>query len=377
MSGLTAKERLTRIFEGRQTDRPSLKLWGAGRSGGRLLNKAYAPVAELAARTTDLWFGASAPCDIVCGADGARRSVVQTHTSSPLWDERVSRIATPLGELRMTERVSTVKRPGYITEYCVKEPADIKKLLSIPYEPYPVSAEGYKSELARAGEDGITVFSLPHAAYTVQSLMGSETFALFCMDERELLSELTAEYGARTMRFLTSAIDSGVRGAVFGWVGPELVIPPLVGYGEFEEFCMKYDKPLCGAIHASGGHVWVHCHGKVSKLIDRFIDMGVDVLNPLEPPKNGDVDMAELTRRRGGRIGFEGNIEIQDILLDEPEELRAKIRACVEAGAPSGRFILCQSAGYMEYPEPTEKYISNLMLYLREGLAEVGRCCNG
>lgn len=54
-----------------------------------------------------------------------------------------------------------------------------------------------------------------------------------------------------------------------------------------------------------------------------------------------------------------------------PEVLREKIRACVKLGAKSGRFILCPSAGYMEYPEPEEKYLSNLMLYLDEGLKAV------
>jgi hypothetical protein len=102
--------------------------------------------------------------------------------------------------------------------------------------------------------------------------------------------------------------------------------------------------------------------------------MGVDVLNPLEPPKNGDVFMDELVARYGNRIGWEGNIEIQELLLSSQERIRQLIDECVAAGWKSGRFILCPSAGYMEYPFPTEEYLENLMFYLRYGLEAVERC---
>jgi uroporphyrinogen-III decarboxylase len=140
---------------------------------------------------------------------------------------------------------------------------------------------------------------------------------------------------------------------------------------DFDDFVLKYDRPLCDLIHNGGGYVWVHCHGKTACLIDRYIRMGVDVLNPLEPPKNGDVDMRAVVKKYGNRIGLEGNIEIQDILLAEQDELRALIDKCVDAGRESGRFILCPSAGYMEYPFPTQHYIDNLMLYLNYGYEKV------
>jgi uroporphyrinogen decarboxylase len=166
------------------------------------------------------------------------------------------------------------------------------------------------------------------------------------------------------------AIEAGVRG-IYVWVGPELFIPPLMGPTDFEEFVFDYDKTLCDMIHNAGGHIWVHCHGKVAKFIGRFIDMGIDVLNPLEPPKNGDVDFGPLVKQYGGRIGWEGNIEIQEIIQAEPERLKDLIRKCVEAGRPSGRFILCPSAGFMEYPFPEPDYIRNLLIYLEEGYKEV------
>lgn len=82
---------------------------------------------------------------------------------------------------------------------------------------------------------------------------------------------------------------------------------------------------------------------------------------------NGDVDLNETAKTFKGQIGLEGNIEIQDILLESEEKLKESIHSCVQSGKESGRFILCPSAGFMEYPKPTQKYINNLMTYLDYG----------
>jgi len=141
-----------------------------------------------------------------------------------------------------------------------------------------------------------------------------------------------------------------------------------MGPRDFDDFVYKYDKPLCDLIHEHGGYIWVHSHNKVRSFMDRFIDMGVDVFNPLEPGPNGDIDLSEVVETYKNRIGLEGNIEIQEILLSSKERLAALIEECVKAGAPSGRFILCPSAGFMEFARPTEHYLDNMLFYLRYGL---------
>jgi uroporphyrinogen-III decarboxylase len=256
----------------------------------------------------------------------------------------------------------------------IKEPEDIDKLLSMEYEPFSLNRRAYDEAVARVGDRGVAMIGFGHAGFTVQDLMGSETLAYFSIDERERLQHLIQVYADRLLAHTKAILDLGIKEPVFSWVGPEVFLPPLMGTADFKEFVHDMDKPICDAIHNAGGYVWVHSHGKVAKFIDSFIDMGVDVLNPLEPPKNGDIDMNEIIRQYGNRIGWEGNIEIQDILLSSKEHLRQLIDACVEAGNKSGRFILCPSAGYMEYPQPTEHYIENLMFYLQYGLEAVERC---
>lgn len=372
---LTSRERLERIFRNEEIDRPALKLWGAGLNPEPVLHPAYLPVNRLAAETTDLFGGAGFPFNIHAGANiGKYQETYTTEADHPDWRIHHTVFHTPKGELHMAERLSSKGYPGYTKEYMIKEPEDIEKLLSMEYIPFPLNRDGYDSAVTRMGERGITMIGMSHAAYSVQVLMGSERLAYFSVEERELLHELIQVYADRVLQHTKAILELGIRGGIFSWVGPELYLPPLMGPKDFNEFVHDMDKPIGDLIHNAGGYVWVHSHGKVAQFIDSFIDMGVDVLNPLEPPKNGDIHMEEIIAKYGNRIGWEGNIEIQEILLSSKERIRDLIDECVEAGNKSGRFILCPSAGHMEYPEPTEKYIENLLFYLQYGLEAVERC---
>lgn len=372
---LTSHERLMRIFRNQEIDRPSLKLWGAGLDTEHLLHPAYKPVAELALETTDLFCGADFPMNFHAGRYIGRYSETYvTDTASPDWKHQHTVFHTPKGDLHTTTQISTKGEPCYTIEHMIKEPEDIDKILSMEYAPFPLDRNGYDGCLAAVGDRGIATVSIPHAAYAVQTLMGSETLAYFSIDERERLRELIQVYADRLLDHTKAILDLGICEPIFTWVGPELFLPPLMRAADFEEFVHDMDKPICDAIHNAGGHVWVHSHGKVANFIDSFIHMGVDVLNPLEPPKNGDIDMHDIVARYGNRIGWEGNIEIQEILQSSKERIGALIDECVEAGNKSGRFILCPSAGYMEYPRPTEQYIDNLLFFLRYGLEAVERC---
>lgn len=72
-------------------------------------------------------------------------------------------------------------------------------------------------------------------------------------------------------------------------------------------------------IHAYGKDVWVHSCGDVAPLLSRLVEMGVDVLNPVQPEC---MDIAALKRDFGERITFWGGISTQQILpFGTPEQV--------------------------------------------------------
>jgi len=371
---MTRRERLTAIFRGDVPDRPAVRLWGA-RPGQELLHPAYGPVRDAAMRQTDLVLGAGAPFDLHWGADPPPIRTEDRGAGSDEWVERVTHVETPAGPLRSVYRASTVGRPGYTVEHMVKEPRDLKKLLSVPFVPHPFDASYYGAAEREVGERGITIFSLPHAMYGLQMLVGSENFALWSRECRGELMEVVAEYSRRVLEHAKRALAAGIRG-VFGWVGPELCIPPLMSVRDFDEFVAAFDRPIIDAIHDAGGRVWVHCHGRMGPVLERFVEMGVDVLNPIEPPPMGDVTLQEAFRRVGDRMGLEGDIETHDLMIMPPDRFRELVVATLECGR-GRRFILCPTSGYMEDPQPSDRLIQNLLIFVNEGVAHARRMAAG
>lgn len=367
MAHMTRKERLMAIFQGRIPDRPAVKVWGVNSKNDHCIHPAFERVKYLAIDKTDIVRESGANFSIYCGKKADE--LVETHetpTDSPEWVDQITVYHTPGGDLRQVFRNSTSRRPGYHKEYLLKEPNDITKLLSIPYEPYPVSADVYRDTVAELGDAGIVLFGLDHPMYALQRLIGSEHFALWSLEAEELLLEAMNIFAVRVRNHAKAALNAGISG-VFAWAGPELCIPPLMSPAAFDKYVFALDKPLIDLIHDAGGNVWVHCHGKMKPVLSRFVEMGVDVLNPIEPPPMGDVTMPEAFEIVRNRMGLEGNIETHDFMVASKEKLLRNIFETLEAGRGK-RLILCPSSGYMENVDPSPDEIDKWLLYVTEAV---------
>lgn len=85
-----------------------------------------------------------------------------------------------------------------------------------------------------------------------------------------------------------------------------------------------------------------HSDGAVAPLIDDFIELGVDIYNPVQPNVPGS-DPQELAETYGGRIGFFGGID-QQALLPSGD------RPAIAAEAARRAAILGSNGGYLMAP---------------------------
>ena len=365
---MTSKERLTRIFKNQPVDRPAFKMWGLY-PGMKLLSPKYKKVYELGMELTDVLAGSHWIEDMIFG-------------QNPAFDEQINEIDGNLFDITRTiqagdRKLSTVIRdshrgePVYILEHFVKEPEDLQAILQLPYTPPPVRVKSYLERAALVGDRGLVHYNIDSTVYMVQRLMGPELFSYMLYDEPELILQAAQTFQSRIVAEVKGVLDTGLA-PVFGYVGPEICIPPHTSMDTFESLVFNMDKPICDLAHNAGGHVWMHCHGKVGQVIDRFYDMGIDVLNPIEPPPLGDCTLAQAIALGKG-IGVEGNIEIMSILEDDAQTVKNSIDAALADTRGYDRFILGQSAGFEEYVDPTDKYIDNLITYLTYGYEQVNK----
>jgi uroporphyrinogen-III decarboxylase len=138
--------------------------------------------------------------------------------------------------------------------------------------------------------------------------------------------------------------DEGIVGNFISYAH-EMLIPPWMGPELFDEFVFPYDSEVYRAIHDRGGRFRAHCHGNCMTMLERFAEMGIDSVEPLEPPPYADVDLAEAKRLVGDRMLLSGNVPSQAFVFIEPEQVEELVREAIEAAAPGGGFTLRLTGG--------------------------------
>ncbi len=93
------------------------------------------------------------------------------------------------------------------------------------------------------------------------------------------------------------------------------------------------------AAHAAGLDILFHSCGKVVDIVDDLIEVGVDILDPVQP---GCMDPGEVARRFGGRISFSGAVDIQGLMVfGTPAQVKDEIRMIRDTlGVPYGNGFL-------------------------------------
>jgi uroporphyrinogen decarboxylase len=86
----------------------------------------------------------------------------------------------------------------------------------------------------------------------------------------------------------------------------------------------------------------LHVCGRSRKVVEMVCDeTEVDVMEPLEEPPGGDVDIAEVKKRYGSKICMKGNINTFEFMLRAtPGQVEEKAKRLIDDCAADGGFIL-------------------------------------
>lgn len=121
---------------------------------------------------------------------------------------------------------------------------------------------------------------------------------------------------------------------------------------------------LVDLAHGRGIPVMYHCDGAIYQLIPELIELGVDVLNPIQPDAR-NMDARRLKDEFGDRLAFHGGIDIADTLpRGTPEEVADEVRRCVDVLGRDGGYILC-SSHHIQPDTPVENILAMYDVGLR------------
>jgi uroporphyrinogen decarboxylase len=115
---------------------------------------------------------------------------------------------------------------------------------------------------------------------------------------------------------------------------------PLISMAMFREFVAPYIRAMTERIHTLGGKVLFHSCGAIRPFIPELIELGVDVLDPIQPLGLGMTPQA-LKADFGHRLCFHGGIDMQQLLpFAKPAKVRQAAREYCEVLGQGGGYIL-------------------------------------
>lgn len=131
----------------------------------------------------------------------------------------------------------------------------------------------------------------------------------------------------------------------------------------WREFVRPHHAKLVELAHSFGKKVMYHCDGAVYPLIPDLIELGIDLLNPIQPDAKG-MDSKRLKDEFGDRLCFHGGVDIIKTLpRGTPAEVVAEVRERVNVLGKDGGYIMC-SSHHIQSDTPLENiftmYDSNL-----------------
>ena len=185
----------------------------------------------------------------------------------------------------------------------------------------------------------------------LQGLRGMENlFVDFYTNEREV-------------RRLADAITNYLLELIRSWaeIGPDAILLTddwgtqaslMVSLDMWRKFFERFYRTVFDEAHRLGMDVFFHSCGNIMQIIPKLIDIGVDVIDPVQP---GAIDLSEVARNFGGKVAFSGGIDVQRLASYSPRQVKDEVRSTISTlGKPFGNAYVVSPANALTPEIPLE-----------------------
>ena len=212
----------------------------------------------------------------------------------------------------------------------------------------PTRVAHMAAEAARLRAEGeYAIMATPWLLFPLE-----RAFAMQRMDRFLLNTAVEPDFAAALLRRIGGLCDR-LMGHVLDAVGDDIDIIKIgddLGMQQNLLMSPATYRSILKPIHAASiaairrrtsAKVFFHTDGDVFPLLDDLVEIGVDILNPIQTSAGQMADLATLKRRYGDALTFCGGIDTQRILPHgTPDEVRAEVRRVIGELAPGGGYLL-------------------------------------
>ncbi|MGA7304905.1 MAG: uroporphyrinogen decarboxylase family protein, partial [Rhodothermales bacterium] len=290
-------------------------------------NDAFDLAGDLASLAYDAFF---VPADLV------------TRMTKKLDDERMQetvKVETPLGELETTT-VCFRQAPPWDTTNLIKDlRRDWPRLRWLMGESWHWDDNcAEKSAVGDRAVYGLQVHTFVDFWDGVRDGQSDQVIMDF-YDDRDFMDDVFDYYKAFTLSRVRGLIAAGVDEVlVQGSNSSMSLINPTI----YDRYVLPLNVEVSRVTRELGCIGHLHTCGRSSYVVERNMQEATfDVIEPLEKPPGGDVDIGAVKRQYGSRVALKGNMRTSGPLLaGTPDEVEEEVIETLQAAARGGGFIL-------------------------------------
>ncbi len=296
--------------------------------------------------------------------------VMSRSTPCRMWRQRL-----PNGELReiFGRRMQVVKNPtgSYeeIVHYPLADYATVDQLKAFPFPdpdwwdwtPLPAVIDHLNRD--QRYHVRFRIGSVFEVAWQLRGLSAFLTdLAMEPALPKYIMERLTDIYVENTRRVLDLAADR--LDAVYFYDDVATQKSLLISRGMWAEFIRPCHQRIIEVAKSYDVAVMYHSDGALRPLIPELIEMGVDILNPIQADAKG-MEPEALKADFGDRLTFHGGIDIVKTLPQgTPSDVRAEVQERIRVLGKDGGYILC-SSHHIQSDTPLENVLTMYDLALR------------
>jgi hypothetical protein len=265
-------------------------------------------------------------------------------------------LRTPRGDLTQTTRSMPGVHTVWTTEHLLKTVEDIDLYLSVMPELYQIddrkvaaAREDYARAEERVGDHGVVMSNGGDPSYPVAELFEFGAFTLMCYQHRDRILEMIDAFTPPILEHYRITAEEGF-GALHRLCGPEYYTPPYLPPECFREMVVPGARAAARLLREGGIFLRLHCHGRIREVLPMILDIGAQGVDPIEPPPDGDITLAEVKARYGADLVLFGNTELKVLETAEPEEVRALVKQQMDAAKAGGGYVMMPTAAPINEP---------------------------
>ena len=188
---------------------------------------------------------------------------------------------------------------------------------------------------------GMQVIAISGKIFTLTwMLMGFNHFAEALIMDEQLVADVFKQVAEIQFKGLEEIFEMPHIAAV--WVVDDLAFGtgPMISPQAFRDHVFPWYREMARRCHEKGRLFLMHSDGDLNALMDDIIDIGVDVIQPIDPTC---MDIVRFKEMYGDRICMVGNVANELLRSGTPADVEARVKELLVKVAPGGGY--CMGSG--------------------------------